>query len=35
MSRGFELDADIIIHTVGPVYEDDEESAPLLANAYR
>ncbi|KAK9833632.1 hypothetical protein WJX74_001105 [Apatococcus lobatus] len=34
-TRGFELDADIIIHTVGPIYKNDKDSAPLLASAYR
>ena len=33
--RGYNLAAEYVIHTVGPVYDDDETSAPLLANCYR
>ena len=33
--RGADLEARHVIHTVGPVYFDDQESAPLLADAYR
>jgi len=33
--RGFHLTAKHVIHTVGPVYEDAETSAPLLEAAHR
>ena len=33
--RGFNLKAKFVIHTVGPIYESAEESAPLLANCYK
>lgn len=29
------LQAKFVIHTVGPVYEDKETSAPLLSKAYK
>ena len=32
---GFALPARHVLHTVGPIYESDAESAPLLAGAYR
>jgi O-acetyl-ADP-ribose deacetylase (regulator of RNase III) len=34
LHRGFNLPADYVIHTVGPIYSCPEESAPLLARAY-
>jgi O-acetyl-ADP-ribose deacetylase (regulator of RNase III) len=35
ITRGGRLQAKYVIHTVGPRYESDEESAPLLAAAYK
>ncbi len=35
ITPGFDLRAKHVIHTVGPRYEDDARSAPLLASAYR
>lgn len=35
ITPGFDLPARFVIHTVGPVYECPEDSAPLLAAAYR
>ncbi|KXZ54768.1 hypothetical protein GPECTOR_4g838 [Gonium pectorale] len=35
ITRGFQLPAKHVIHTVGPIYENDRVSAPLLASAYR
>jgi len=35
ITRGGRLQAKYVIHTVGPEYEDDETSAPLLAAAYK
>jgi hypothetical protein len=35
ITPGFRLPARHVIHTVGPIYDDDETSAPLLASAYR
>jgi O-acetyl-ADP-ribose deacetylase len=35
ITQGFNLPAKYVIHTVGPVYSNDEQSAPLLASAYR
>ena len=35
ITPGFDLPARHVIHTVGPVYDDAEASAPLLAAAYR
>ena len=35
ITPGFDLPADYVIHTVGPVYRSAEESAPILASAYR
>jgi O-acetyl-ADP-ribose deacetylase (regulator of RNase III) len=35
ITPGFELPAPWVIHTVGPVYENAERSAPLLRAAYR
>jgi O-acetyl-ADP-ribose deacetylase (regulator of RNase III) len=35
ITKGYNLPAKYIIHTVGPVYENHEISSPLLANAYR
>eukprot|EP00197_Chlamydomonas_leiostraca_P011377 CAMPEP_0202867654 /NCGR_PEP_ID=MMETSP1391-20130828/9552_1 /ASSEMBLY_ACC=CAM_ASM_000867 /TAXON_ID=1034604 /ORGANISM="Chlamydomonas leiostraca, Strain SAG 11-49" /LENGTH=195 /DNA_ID=CAMNT_0049547713 /DNA_START=166 /DNA_END=753 /DNA_ORIENTATION=- len=35
ITGGFALPAKHVIHTVGPVYEGAEESAPLLAAAYK
>lgn len=32
--RGFQLPARQVIHTVGPIYEGPQVSAPLLRNAY-
>lgn len=34
ITKGYDLPAKHVIHTVGPIYEDDEESAPLLRSAY-
>ena len=30
-----DLSAKVVIHTVGPIYRNDRESAPILASAYR
>ncbi|MCZ6794480.1 MAG: O-acetyl-ADP-ribose deacetylase [Planctomycetota bacterium] len=35
ITPGFDLPARHVIHTVGPVYESPEVSAPLLKSAYR
>ena len=35
ITPGFNLPARHVIHTVGPVYRSAEQSAPLLASAYR
>mmetsp|Transcript_6425 Transcript_6425/g.14294 ORF Transcript_6425/g.14294 Transcript_6425/m.14294 type:complete len:236 (+) Transcript_6425:72-779(+) len=35
ITGGFNLRAQHVIHTVGPIYETPAESAPLLANAYK
>eukprot|EP00903_Cladosiphon_okamuranus_P017095 g15751.t1 len=35
ITPGFRLDAKFVIHTVGPVYEGKEQSAPLLRNAIK
>ena len=35
ITPGFNLPCDFVIHTVGPIYESDEVSAPVLASAYR
>ncbi len=35
LPSGFHLPARHVIHTVGPIYEGDELSQPLLASAYR
>ncbi|KAG2490833.1 hypothetical protein HYH03_010753 [Edaphochlamys debaryana] len=35
ITPGFRLPAKFVVHTVGPIYENDRESAPLLAAAYR
>lgn len=35
LARGFHLPARHVIHTVGPIYEGDQLSQPLLASAYR
>ena len=35
ITPGFELQARWVIHTVGPVYRDQETSEPILASAYR
>ena len=35
ITPGFDLPARHVIHTVGPQYQSDEASAPLLASAYR
>lgn len=35
ITPGFELPADYVIHTVGPVYGGKEEDAELLASAFR
>ena len=32
--RGYDLPAKHVIHTVGPIYESEESSAPLLRRAY-
>ena len=34
ITKGYRLKVKHIIHTVGPIYEDDEESEPLLRGAY-
>ncbi len=35
ITPGFELSAPFVIHTVGPIYESDHESQPLLQMAHR
>lgn len=35
ITPGFQLPADYVIHTVGPVYGEDEPAADLLARSYR
>lgn len=35
LTDGFNLPARHVIHTVGPIYESDEVSRPILASAYR
>ena len=35
ITDGFNLPARHVIHTVGPIYESDEVSRPILASAYR
>ena len=35
ITPGFQLPASWVIHTVGPVYESEEASRPLLESAYR
>jgi O-acetyl-ADP-ribose deacetylase (regulator of RNase III) len=35
ITPGFKLPARHLIHTVGPVYDNDAQSAPFLASAYR
>lgn len=35
ITKGFDLPASHVIHTVGPVYKNDYESAPLLQGAFR
>ncbi|CAM9487298.1 unnamed protein product [Hapterophycus canaliculatus] len=35
ITPGFRLDAKFVIHTVGPFYENSEESAPLLRSAIK
>ena len=35
LCRGFKLPAKYVIHTVGPVYKSEKDSAPLLYNAHR
>lgn len=35
ITPGFRLPAKHVIHTVGPVYDNDPQSAPFLASAYR
>lgn len=34
LTKGFNLPADYVIHTVGPVYKSQRESAPLLTKCY-
>lgn len=34
-TEGFALPAKVVIHTVGPVFQDDESSSPLLRSCYR
>jgi O-acetyl-ADP-ribose deacetylase (regulator of RNase III) len=34
ITNGYNLKAPYIIHTVGPIYESDDKSAPLLKSAY-
>lgn len=34
ITRGYRLGADYVIHTVGPIYSNDERDAPLLAACY-
>lgn len=35
ITKGYRLKADYVIHTVGPVYSQHENPAPLLENCYR
>ena len=35
ITKGFDLPAKHVIHTVGPIYSDDEASEPLLSAAHR
>lgn len=35
ITPGFELPSSFVVHTVGPVYENDAESAPLLRASHR
>jgi O-acetyl-ADP-ribose deacetylase (regulator of RNase III) len=35
ITRGYQLPADYVVHTVGPVYGSDEPAAELLARSYR
>ena len=35
ITPGFRLSARWVIHTVGPIYRDEETSQPVLASAYR
>lgn len=35
LTEGFNLPARYVIHTVGPIFESDEVSRPILAAAYR
>ena len=35
ITEGFDLPASFVVHTVGPVYENDFESAPLLRASHR
>lgn len=35
ITEGFELKADYVIHTVGPVYEKDSENSKILENCYK
>eukprot|EP00752_Nemacystus_decipiens_P012164 g10783.t1 len=35
ITPGFRLDAKFVIHTVGPIYEGKDQSAPLLRNAIK
>lgn len=35
ITRGYSLPAKHVIHTVGPIYDSSEVSAPLLRNCYR
>ena len=35
ITSGGNLKVSFVIHTVGPIYKSDRESAPVLANAYR
>eukprot|EP00798_Chlamydomonas_sp_ICE-L_P014755 gene14756-20804_t len=35
ITPGFDLDADYVIHTVGPIYTNPRDSAELLGNAFK
>lgn len=35
ITKGYDLPAEYVIHTVGPIYGQSQESAELLAQAYR
>lgn len=35
ITKGYELTADFVIHTVGPVYSGDEEDETMLRRSYR